>query len=71
MLSVLGPTHDNRPRFDPYMELAIIAVVRGMVIEGLNQYPADWKVSQQTVANTVSWGLYGAALDRLTRTRTG
>ena len=45
------------------MELAIIAVVRGMVIEGLNQYPADWKVSQQTLANTVSWGLYGAARD--------
>ena len=43
------------------MELAIIAVVRGMVVEGLNRYPADWKVSQQMLANTVSWGLYGAA----------
>ncbi len=63
MLSVLGHGHEHRPRLDPYMELAIIAVVRGMVIEGLNHYPADWKVSQQTLANTVSWGLYGAARD--------
>ncbi len=63
MLSVLGPGHEHRPHLDPYMELAIIAVVRGMVIEGLNQYPADWKVPQQTLANTVSWGLYGAARD--------
>lgn len=61
MISVLeiGPEHQTR--LDPYMELAIIAVVHGMVLEGLNQYPADWKVSQQTLANTVSWGLYGAA----------
>ena len=63
MLSVLGPGHESPPRLDPYMELAIIDVVRGMVIEGLNQYPAAWKVSQQTLANTVSWGLYGAARD--------
>ena len=45
------------------MLTSTIAVVRGMLIEGLNQYPADWKVSQQTLANTVSWGLYDAARD--------
>ncbi len=63
MLSVLEVGPEPQMRLDPYMELAIIAVVRGMVMEGLNQYPAEWKVSQQTLANTVSWGLYGAARD--------
>ena len=63
MISMLGTGHEHEPRLDPYMELAIIAVVRGMVMEGLNQYPADWKVSRQTLANIVSWGLYGAARD--------
>ena len=61
MISVLENGPEHQTRLDPYMELAIIAVVNGMVLEGLNQYPADWKVSQDTLANTVSWGLYGAA----------
>ena len=63
LVSVLGESSRRQDHLDPHMELAIIAVVRGMVMEGLNQYPADWKVPQQTLANTVSWGLYGAARD--------
>ena len=60
LVSVLGD-QEHATRLDPHMELSILGVVRGMVMDGLNQYPADWGVSQQTLANTVSWGLYGAA----------
>ena len=63
LVSVVGESSRRQEHLDPHMELAIIAVVRGMVMEGLNQYPADWKVPQQTLAITVSWGLYGAARD--------
>ena len=62
MINMLGDQKHSM-RLDPHMELSILAVVRGLVMDGLNQYPADWGVSQQTLANTVSWGLYGAARD--------
>ena len=71
MVSVVGTAPKEHLGLDPHMELAIIAVVRGMVMDGLNQYPADWKVSQQTLADTVSWGLYGAARNWLSASERG
>jgi AcrR family transcriptional regulator len=55
-------THSGQDRpMDPHMESAIIAVVRRMTLDGLKQHPWANAVSQEMVATTISWALYGAA----------
>lgn len=43
------------------MESAIIAVVRRMLLEGLEKHPSSRTISHQMIATTVSWAIYGAA----------
>jgi AcrR family transcriptional regulator len=49
----------------PHMETAIVAVVRGMLLEGLRNHPADSPAvpspSPELLAATASWAIYGAA----------
>jgi hypothetical protein len=46
---------------EPHMESAIIAVVRRMILEGLDKHPVGEGVSPEMIATTVSWAVYGAA----------
>jgi AcrR family transcriptional regulator len=46
---------------DPHMDAAMVAVIRKMVLDGLEKHPWDHSVSRQMVATTVSWALLGAA----------
>ena len=47
---------------DPYLESAIIAVVRRMSIEGLKQQKGwEGPLTRELVGTSVSWALYGAA----------
>jgi hypothetical protein len=46
---------------EPHMESAVIAVVRGMILEGLLRHPPGDGVSAEMLAATVSWAMYGAA----------
>jgi len=47
---------------DPHMELAIVAVVGRMALEGLqHQEPWEGTVPREMVASIESWALYGAA----------
>jgi AcrR family transcriptional regulator len=48
-------------QMEPHMESAIIAVVRRMILDGLEKHPSGRKVSPQMIATTVSWAIYGAA----------
>jgi AcrR family transcriptional regulator len=48
-------------QMEPHMESAIIAVVRRMVLEGLEQHPSRQPISPQMIATTASWAIYGAA----------
>lgn len=52
----------SRDPVDPYLESAILSVVRAMSVDGLKQQP-EWHgpLSLELVAATVSWALYGAA----------
>ncbi len=47
------------------MESAIIAVVRGMLLDGMRNHPADSSApppaSPELLAATISWAIYGAA----------
>jgi AcrR family transcriptional regulator len=45
----------------PHMEAAVIAVVRNMLLHGLEQHPPAPGVSAEMLAATLSWAIYGAA----------
>ncbi len=45
----------------PHMESAIVAVVRGMLLEGVRKHPPAGNYSAELIAATASWAIYGAA----------
>jgi AcrR family transcriptional regulator len=48
-------------QMEPHMESAIIAVVRRMLLDGLEKHPSNQPISPQMIATTASWAIYGAA----------
>jgi AcrR family transcriptional regulator len=46
---------------EPHLEAAVIAVVRRMVLAGLQRHPAERPVPVEMVATAWSWAIYGAA----------
>jgi AcrR family transcriptional regulator len=48
-------------QMEPHMESAIIAVVRRMLMDGLEKHPSSQPISPQMIATTASWAIYGAA----------
>jgi AcrR family transcriptional regulator len=52
---------DRPGQMEPHMESAIIAVVRRMLLEGLEKHPSNLPISPQMIATTASWAIYGAA----------
>jgi AcrR family transcriptional regulator len=48
-------------QMEPHMESAIIAVLRRMLLEGLENHPSTQPISPQMIATTASWAIYGAA----------
>jgi AcrR family transcriptional regulator len=53
-----GP--DGKRQVEPHMESAMIAVVRRILMEGLQKYPPKNGISHEMVAATASWAIYGA-----------
>jgi AcrR family transcriptional regulator len=45
----------------PHMESAIVAVVRTMLLDGLQRHPPASGDSPELIAATASWAIYGAA----------
>jgi AcrR family transcriptional regulator len=45
----------------PHMELAMIAVLRSLFLDGLRRHPPGNGVSAEMVATTASWAIFGAA----------
>lgn len=52
---------ERQRQMEPHLESAVIAVVRRMVLDGLQQHPAQSSISPEMIATTVSWAIYGAA----------
>ncbi|WP_433983760.1 TetR/AcrR family transcriptional regulator [Tunturiibacter empetritectus] len=52
---------DRPGQMEPHMESAIIAVVRRMLLYGLEQHPSAAPSSPQMIATTTAWAIYGAA----------
>jgi AcrR family transcriptional regulator len=56
-----GTACDRQRQMEPHMEAAVVAVVRKMVLAGLQQHPESGIVSPEMQAATMSWAMYGAA----------
>jgi AcrR family transcriptional regulator len=56
-----GMESDRQRLMQPYLESAVIAVVRRMLLEGLNRHPSERPVTPELIATTLSWAIYGAA----------
>jgi AcrR family transcriptional regulator len=52
---------DRPGQMEPHMESAIIAVVRRMLLEGLEKHPSAAPTSPQMIATTAAWAIYGGA----------
>jgi len=53
-----GP--DSTRQLEPHMESAIIAVVRRLLLDGLQRHPRQDGISSEMVAAAASWAIYGA-----------
>jgi AcrR family transcriptional regulator len=57
-----GADASRQLQMEPHIESAIVAVVRGMVLQGFKGHPsAAVTLSPEMLAATVSWAIYGAA----------
>ena len=52
---------ERQMQMEPHMEAAVIAVVRRMLLEGIEKHPPESGISAATLAATLSWAIYGAA----------
>ena len=48
-------------QLEPHLESAVIAVVRGMLLEGMQRHTPPSGASAEMRATTISWAIYGAA----------
>jgi AcrR family transcriptional regulator len=60
-----GLACERQLQMEPHMEAAVIAVVRGMLLHGLEKHPPAEGVSAEMLAATLSWAIYGAAKEWL------
>ena len=56
-----GAACERQLQMEPHMEAAVIAVVRRMILDGLQLHPPANGVSPEMLAATLSWAIYGAA----------
>jgi AcrR family transcriptional regulator len=52
---------ERQLQMEPHLEAAVIAVVRRMILQGLEMHPPADGVSPAMLAATLSWAIYGAA----------
>jgi AcrR family transcriptional regulator len=56
-----GIETDRQRLMEPHLESAVIAVLRGLVLEGLMKYPSERPLSPEILTTAWSWAIYGAA----------
>jgi len=60
-----GMECERQLQMEPHMESAVIAVVRGMLLRGIQRHPPPEDVTPEMLAATLSWAIYGAAKEWL------
>jgi AcrR family transcriptional regulator len=61
LAGVPGLECERQLQMEPHMESAVIAVVRRMLLVGLEKHPPGGGVSAEMMAATLSWAIFGAA----------
>lgn len=56
-----GAACERQRQLEPHLESAVIAVVRGMILEGLKRHPPGEGASPEMISAAASWAVYGAA----------
>jgi AcrR family transcriptional regulator len=60
-----GADSERPGQLEPHLELAVVAVVRRMLLEGLRQHPCQRCAPPELVASAISWAIFGAAKEWL------
>jgi AcrR family transcriptional regulator len=47
-------------QFEPFVEATVIDQIRLILLEGFRRHPEERRISQEMIAATASWALYGA-----------
>jgi AcrR family transcriptional regulator len=61
LAEVPGMECKRQLQMEPHMEAAVIAVVRGMLLSGMQKHPPTSVLAPEMVASTLSWAIFGAA----------
>jgi AcrR family transcriptional regulator len=61
LASLPGQECKRQVQMEPHMEAAVIAVVRRMILDGVERHPPKDGVSAGMLAATLSWAIFGAA----------
>ena len=56
---------ERQRSLDPHLERAVITVVKGLILDGLQQHASPAKVPLEMTAATLSWAIYGGAKEWL------
>ena len=56
---------ERRKQMEPYLESAVIGVVRRTILKGMKEHPSGLTASPEMIATTLSWAIYGAAREWL------
>ncbi len=52
---------ERQRQMEPHLETAVIAIVRKLLLQGLQMHPPAADVAPEMVAATAAWAIYGAA----------
>lgn len=52
---------ERRKQMEPYLESAVIGVVRRTIFKGIKRESSDGMASPEMISTTLSWAIYGAA----------
>jgi len=61
LVSGSGEASGSARQLEPHLESSVVAVVRGMLLEGFERHAVPSAVSPELLASTVGWAIYGAA----------
>jgi AcrR family transcriptional regulator len=60
LLEVQKSQSSDRLQFEPFVEATVIDQIRLILLEGFRLHPQERRISQEMIAATASWAIYGA-----------
>jgi AcrR family transcriptional regulator len=60
LLEVQKSQSSDHLQFEPFVEATVIDQIRLVLLEGFRKHPQERRISQEMVAATASWAIYGA-----------